>query len=393
MATTTHAAGDTAGAAKRVPVLVLTGFLGAGKTTLLQRLIAEGSRRGDRMAVIENDYGAEMGLDAALVAGASDKAAGTGAGGGTDGPATKRGKPAAVTVDVAVEFRELAGGCACCSVRGELTRIFETIALRDASERPDVVLLELTGLADPQPVASLLIAGDEDSPVRNAFYLSRVVTVVDAGNIAAALDDVKPDGVRNEAEVQLAIADTVIVNKCDLADDAGAEAARRVRALNSTATVVHATRADVDVAALLDDSGFNLDQALEASPQLLAEEHHMHDASIESVGVFVDGPVTRQSLGAVLDTWLVSRRSAGGDDEGDLVDVLRTKGVFEVVGDPLRVVVQGVRGRWELLHGSPWRDGESRRGRLVLIGRGLMRADIQSSVDSAIVRGTDADEA
>ena len=50
----------------KVPVTILTGFLGAGKTTLLNRILRE--RHGERIAVIENEFG-ETGVDNDLLVG------------------------------------------------------------------------------------------------------------------------------------------------------------------------------------------------------------------------------------------------------------------------------------------------------------------------------------
>jgi G3E family GTPase len=47
-----------------IPVTILTGFLGSGKTTLLNRILRE--FHGRRIAVIENEFGAE-GIDNELL--------------------------------------------------------------------------------------------------------------------------------------------------------------------------------------------------------------------------------------------------------------------------------------------------------------------------------------
>ena len=51
---------------RRVPALVLSGFLGSGKTTLVQRLLADAAERGIRVALISNELG-ELGIDRALL--------------------------------------------------------------------------------------------------------------------------------------------------------------------------------------------------------------------------------------------------------------------------------------------------------------------------------------
>jgi G3E family GTPase len=68
---------------KRIPVLVISGFLGSGKTTLVSYLLKEAQRKGARIAVVSNEFGA-LGIDRALL--------------GQGGDA----------------YVELEGGCVCC---------------------------------------------------------------------------------------------------------------------------------------------------------------------------------------------------------------------------------------------------------------------------------------
>lgn len=67
-----------------------------------------------------------------------------------------------------------------------------------------------TGLANPGPVAAALWTDEE---VEAGVQLDSMVVVVDAINIDRQLNDPRPEGIANEAQVQIAYADVILLNK------------------------------------------------------------------------------------------------------------------------------------------------------------------------------------
>merc|ERR1712056_121971 len=190
---------------KKVPVSILTGFLGSGKTTLLNHILQ--ANHGQRIAVIENEFG-EVGIDDSLVQGGirSDEE----------------------------NIVEMNNGCICCTVRGDLIAgLKKLIKQSKKTSKPlDGVLIEPTGLADPAPVAQTFFADDF---VQQHMRLDGIITLVDAKHIIQHLDDEKPEGVENEAVEQIAFADRILLNKCDLVDAEAEldEVEKRIRAINA----------------------------------------------------------------------------------------------------------------------------------------------------------------
>ena len=65
----------------------------------------------------------------------------------------------------------------------------------------------------------------------------------------------------------------------------------------------------------------------------------------------------------------------------DVHDVLRAKGFADVTGKPMRLLVQGVGSRIQHQFDRAWKTGESRQGRLVVIGeKGLDQAAIRALI-------------
>lgn len=122
-----------------IPVHVVAGFLGAGKTTLLLEQLALRSG-SERCAVLVNDFG-EAGFDAERFAGS-------------------------------VPVRDIPGGCICCTAPEALAPTLSTLL---ATERPDRIFIEATGLARPADIVDTLAR----SGFGDKITLAPVVVVVD----------------------------------------------------------------------------------------------------------------------------------------------------------------------------------------------------------------------
>ena len=107
-----------------------------------------------------------------------------------------------------------------------------------------------------------------------------VVTVVDAHHIARHIEDT------HEAEEQIAFADVILLNKCDLVPAEKLDGLEKiVREVNALATIHRTTRAEIDIAKILEVGGFNLDRATELNPHFLepdAHHHHHHSEFVVS---------------------------------------------------------------------------------------------------------------
>ena len=66
-----------------------------------------------------------------------------------------------------------------------------------------------SGLANPGPVAAALWT---DKDLEAGVQLDSIITVVDGINIHRQLHDTRPEGVANEAQVQIAYADLILLN-------------------------------------------------------------------------------------------------------------------------------------------------------------------------------------
>jgi cobalamin biosynthesis protein CobW len=333
----------------RVPCTIVTGFLGAGKTTLIRHVLA--NAQGRRLAVIVNEFG-DVGIDGEILKGCGDAAC-----------------PEENIV-------ELANGCLCCTVADEFVPALDLILAREP--RVEHIVIETSGLALPKP----LVQAFHWPSIKTRVTVDGVVAVVDgaalaSGRVAADLAALAAQRAADSAldhddpidEVfrdQIACADLVVLNKCDLIDSQGiARAAAAVtNALPRAVKVVKVAGGKVDAPALL---GLNVgtEADIENRRTLHDDElDHDHDEFDSFVVPLpeIDDPVVLSELVCV-----------AAEAEG----VLRIKGFAAVRGKPMRLLVQAVGPRVACHYDRPWAASEQRETRLVVIGlKGIDRAAI-----------------
>ncbi|MBK9031589.1 MAG: GTP-binding protein [Myxococcales bacterium] len=292
-----------------VPFTILTGFLGAGKTTTLNRMLA--APHGRRIAVLVNELG-RIAIDTRLI--------------------VARGS----------DVLELAGGCVCCKVDLK-SDLWDGIAEVVARSKPDQVVLETTGIAEPAAILDNL--GRVPAAVRDRIVPAGTIAVVDAEAGAAQLDR------HDEARGQVEAADRVLLRKLDRADLGQHMAVRaRVAALAPTAEVASFPDSD--------DGAVALTAWLLAAraPRPTSGHGHRHRHGQLSAAIFADPtPLAGDAVLAVLR------------ELGDRL--VRAKGFVRLAGDVDAGFVERAGAVLELRRGLPWPGPP--RTELVMIGDDL----------------------
>ena len=158
---------------RNLPLSIISGFLGSGKTSLLNHMLSHAQDR--RITALVNDFGA-LNIDAELIA-------------------AQNGNQL-----------ELANGCVCCSIGDDLMQTLA--AIMRAPTRPDHIVIEASGVADPARIAAYAAIDPE-------LRLDGIVTLVDAS--AHDLHGQDPYLADNYAR-QIEAAHLLVISKPDLLD-------------------------------------------------------------------------------------------------------------------------------------------------------------------------------
>jgi G3E family GTPase len=308
-----------------IPVVLITGFLGAGKTTLLNHLLK--SARGTRLGVIVNDFGS-IDIDAMSVAGRVDS------------------------------MISLGNGCLCCAA--DSTDIDEMLArLAEPERRIDVIVIEASGLADPQAMVRMLLA----SQIPNVRY-GGLITVLDAVELEATHAE-HPDLAR-----QWKAADLLVLNKTDRVTRLD-EVIATIRTFAGESPILPVSHGAVDPELLFEARDVPVARQLSFED---LEDHGDHAHAVYDTVSFTSGePMHPVRLMDFLDN-----RPAG---------LYRLKGFvhFGVPGHLDRFGVQTV-GNYLRFHRSRWPRGEEPRTQLVLIGKDIDAEKVHSRLTACVRR-------
>lgn len=144
------------------------------------------------------------------------------------------------------------------------------------------------------------------------FVLDAVITFVDCKHVIPHLDEIKDEGVENEAVEQVAFADVLVLNKTDLVSSDELDTVRtKLRGINANAKMLECQQSRVFAEAVLGIRAFDLDKTLQMDSEFLdTAAEHSHDNRVSSVGIVIEGDFHPDLLMEWLSTLL---RTKGQD--------------------------------------------------------------------------------
>ena len=235
---------------KRVPVVLITGYLGSGKTTLMQHILQQEQRK---VALIVNDMGS-INIDASLI--------------------SKTGNQV-----VQVEMVELQNGCICCTLRDEFMAEIERLA---KDETIEAIFVEASGISEPSSIAGAFMMYAEECPDSRVF-LKTIVSVVDADRIYREfLHDLESEVAEgkladeNKADVedvdiinlimdQIEFCNLLLLNKTDLLDKEQVEEVRTaLRNIQQEADIISTVNGIIDLDFILAQEDFDYEKVLDS---------------------------------------------------------------------------------------------------------------------------------
>lgn len=300
----------------KIPVSIITGILGSGKTTFVNYVLT--AEHGLRIGVIVNEFG-DIGIDGSLIVSSSER------------------------------LVELANGCLCCEVRGDLVDAAKELLAQGI----DYLLVETSGLAEVTPVAMTF-----DTELLENCELDSIICVVDAENY--------DETIKRFATTmnQLQCSDILLLNKVDLVDEKKLlEIEAHIRDRVAHAQIIRTVKGQAPLELLLSVKRYSKGQ--------LQETDHAHER-VQS---------------ATLRTGAVDSDKAQEFLEHLPQEIYRAKGILcikeseEGLGDELRIVFQKVGKRTSLEFSRPWEEHERKETAVVVIGTDIDAKTLQEGLE------------
>lgn len=301
--------------ADRVKVTILSGFLGAGKTTLLNHIIRQNQDR--KIAILVNDFG-KINIDNDLI-------------------------------ESREEFKlNLTGGCICCTIQKDL--LSSVINLMKQEEKPEYLIVECSGAADPSQVLSTL----SYSVLKFHLYVDGLITVVDSNQFL----DIKNNEHKALAEHQMKAANLLILNKTDCIDEQKLDTVKQfVRKISPDAVMLESVRCQIPVDLMLGFKDLPELKPVHQDHPMDVHVHETHDHGPEMIQILSEVPdnssvLTDKPHDLVFESWsFTSDRPLNKEAFKKMLDhispdIIRAKGFvyWDDPEDPL--VLFNLVGKW-----------------------------------------------
>ena len=243
------------GEKQKIPLVLVTGFLGSGKTTLVKYLLANVDP-GLRIGIVQNEY-ASASIDTSELQ----------------------------TIDRKFEVLEVNNGSVFCVCL--LGSFIVSLAEFTDQYRPDLVLIEASGLSDPIGIAEIM----QHHKLVDRVYLSAVWCIIDGQNFH------KVSRMNTRVKRQVMIADRIILNKSDLMEGKQEKLLSELKALNPDAAMTTTTYCQIPLGMI--------EEPVKEPLALLKETEHGRikpggRADIGTVVLRTSRPIERKALEAFI---------------------------------------------------------------------------------------------
>ena len=169
----------------------------------------------------------------------------------------------------------------------------------------------------------------------------------------------------------MAFSDRLLLNKTDLVTTEDLDRVEnRLRSINQCSPIRRCTHSEVSVDQVLNIHGFDLQRALQASPDLLntdvAPTHHDPNVTSVSLDQGASRHLRTVRMGELdlelLQEWINELIQEAGED------IFRMKGILAIKHAERRFVYHAVHMMFNGDFGEPWGDDEPRVCKMVFIG-------------------------
>lgn len=189
---------------QKIPFHIISGFLGSGKTTLLKRIIEKYSDN-TKIGIIQNEFA----------------------------PANIDGVELKKSGDNFTLLEINNGSVFCVCLLGDFARSLEKFINEN---NPDILVIECSGLSDTTSIAEILSVGT----LSDKIYLASNWCIVDAQNFS------KVGLMKQRVTHQLRMADVVVINKIDLAENETETIIDEIKKINPFAEIRESTYCNID---------------------------------------------------------------------------------------------------------------------------------------------------
>ena len=242
---------------KRIPVIIVSGFLGSGKTTFLRYLLRESNKK---FGLIINEFG-DVGIDGDLIKSCN----------GCDDSDS----------DCVIELNN---GCLCCTVQDDFIPSIKSLL----NFNPDIdsIIIETSGLALPLPLLQALNWPE----IRTSIYLDLVIGIVNGESMlkGSPINDLTEitnqydsfnkidhnSSIDELFEEQLEVSDLVLISRGDVLNEQEFKYIKNIikEKFNSTVPILKSLNGKVDLRYV-----FDIDLKKDNYKQFISDDHeHNH---------------------------------------------------------------------------------------------------------------------